>query len=208
MSVCVRLISACNTRMNGYPITMRDDIVRWNKKYRDGNPNPDLEPDSILTSHSDLLDGKGTALDLACGVGHNAIYLAARGYHVIAVDGSITGLRYGRAAIRKQKLPISLIAADLEHFTLPTAYFDLVLIVRFLYRPLFTQIKRSLKPNGLLIYKTFNINHHRKNPGFNEEYLVKHGELKKVFSDFHLIATNDSEGLEDNLTHLIARKPS
>jgi len=186
---------------------MRDDIVRWNQKYREGNPNPGFEPDPILKDHSNLLDGKGTALDLACGVGHNAIYLAARGYRVIAVDGSITGLRYCREAIRGKTLPISLIAADLDHFTLPNGYFDLVLVVRYLYRPLIPQIKRTLKPNGLLIYKTFNINHHHEHPGFNKEYLLRHGELKKSFSEFHLLATNDSGRLQDNLTYLIARKP-
>ena len=198
---------ACNSRMYDHTLAMHDDIARWNQKYREGNPNPEFEPDSILTSHSNLLDGKGTALDLACGVGHNAIYLAARGYRVIAVDGSITGLHYCREAIRGKKLPISLIAADLEHFTLPNAYFDLVLVVRFLYRPLIPRIKRSIKPNGLVIYKTFNANHRQNRPGFNKEYLLRHGELKKSFSDFHLLATNDSNLLANSLTYLIARKP-
>ena len=187
---------------------MRDDVERWNQKYRNGNPNPDFDPDPILKSHADLLDGTGTALDLACGVGHNAMYLAGRGYDVIAIDGSVTGLHYCREAIRGKNLRINLIAADLEQVALPQNYFDVVVVVRYLYRPLIVQIKSAIKPGGLVIYKTFNTNHLRDRADFKKEYLLELGEMKTWFADFHSIATNDSPQLKENLTYYIGRKPS
>ncbi len=155
-----------------------------------------------------LLDGKGIALDVACGVGHNAIFLAKRGYDVIAIDGSITGLNYCREAIRASDLRINLVAADLERLSLPPDCFDLVLVIRYLYRPLIAQLKRAVKPGGLVIYQTFNSNHLREKPDFNREYLLEHGELSERFADFQLIATNDSPRLQDSLTYFIGRKPT
>jgi tellurite methyltransferase len=187
---------------------MRHDVERWNRKYSNRNPHADFAPDILLKNYVHLLDGKGIALDVACGVGHNAIYLAQRGYDVIAVDGSIVGLKYCREEIRRKPLRVSLIAADLERFSLPPEYFDLVLVVRYLFRPLIAQLKTAVTPGGLVIYQTFNSNHLRDNPDFKREYLLEHGELTGWFADFQLIATNDSPGLQDSLSYLIGRKPS
>lgn len=186
---------------------MQPDVERWNQKYRRGNPNPHFEPDPLLRNYAHLLDGKGIALDVACGVGHNAIFLAKRGYDVIAIDGSVIGLNYCRETIRASDLRINLVAADLERLSLPPEYFDLVLVVRYLYRPLIAQLKRAVKPGGLVIYQTFNSNHLREKPDFRKEYLLEHGELLEWFADFHLIATNDTPGLQDRLTYLIGSKP-
>ncbi len=187
---------------------MQHDVERWNLKYRAANPNPDFEPDPLLKNHADLLDGKGAALDIACGVGHNAIFLAKRGYDVMAVDGSETGLNYCRAAIRNTPLRIQLVVADLERIVLPRDHFDVALVFRYLYRPLIAQIKSALKPGGLVIYKTFNSNHLRARPDFKREYLLERGELREWFSDFETIETNDSPQLADGLSYLIGRKPS
>ena len=102
---------------------------------------------------------------------------------------------------------INLVAADLEHLTLPPDYFDLVLVVRYLYRPLIAQLKSALKPGGLIIYQTFNSNRLREKPDFNREFLLEHGELSEWFANFQLLATNDSPRLQDSLTYLIGRKP-
>ena len=187
---------------------MQHDVERWNRKYRERNPNPDFIADPLLTNHAPLLDGKGTALDIACGVGHNAIFLAKRGYDVTAIDGSETGLRYCREAVRNTSLRIRLVAADLERIALPRDFFDVVVVVRYLYRPLVAQLKSTLKPGGIVIYKTFNVNHLREKPDFKREYLLERGELREWFANYDAIITNDSPKLDDALTWLIARKPS
>ena len=186
---------------------MQQDVERWNRKYREGNTNPDFIPDSLLTRYASWLDGRGTALDVACGVGHNAIFLAQRGYDVMAIDGSEAGLRYGHEAIRKTSLRIQFIAADLKRIVLRRDFFDVVLVIRYLYRPLVAQIKRALKPGGIVIYKTFNTNQLLEKPDFKRAYLLERGELIELFSDYDVMATNDSLQLEDPVSWLIARKP-
>ena len=101
-----------------------------------------------------------------------------------------------------------LVAADLERIVLPRDYFDVVLVVRFLYRPLLAQIRNTLKPGGLLIYKTFNTNHLRDKPDFKKEYRLEHGELLGWFSDYAPVAANDSPRVTDTCSFLIGRKPA
>lgn len=185
----------------------RADIERWNRKYAGGNPNPAFTPDAIVTEHAQLLDGQGLALDVACGVGHNALYLARRGYEVIAIDGSLSGLRYCRQQLHATPLPVYLVAADLDQFVPPPNRFSLVLVVRFLNRALIPHLKQALVPGGLLIYQTFNRHRLLMNPGFNPDYLLEPGELSALLADFEPIDTNDTPTMRDPSSFWIGRRP-
>ena len=184
------------------------DIERWDRKYAGGNPNPAFAPDAILTQYAHLLDGQGMALDVACGVGHNALYLARRGYEVLAVDGSLTALRYCRRQIASTPLPVHLVVADLDRFVPPPGRFSLVLVVRFLSRALIPHLKRALLPGGLMIYHTFNRHRLLLNPDFNPDYLLEPGELRTLFADFEEIASNDTPAMRDPISHFIGRRPN
>jgi SAM-dependent methyltransferase len=186
----------------------RADRERWDRKYAAGNPNPEFEPDPILVSHASLLNGPGLALDVACGVGHNALYLARRGYEVVAVDGSLVGLRYCRQALAGSALPVHLVAADLDRFPLPERRFDAIVVMRFLSRPLVRELKRALVPGGLVIYQTYNLNWLSFNPDFRREYLLEPGELAQLFADFEPIETNDTPDVQAELSYWIGRRPA
>ena len=72
---------------------MRVDIERWQSTYRRATLAESLNPDPLLSRHSDLFSGEGIAFDIASGTGHAAVYLALRGYEVMAFDCSVEGLR-------------------------------------------------------------------------------------------------------------------
>lgn len=185
----------------------RDDRKHWDSKYAAGNPNPTFDPDPLLVQFSHLLNDRGWALDLACGVAHNALFLARRGYDVVAVDTSLTALRYARDAVHRAGLPVHLVAADVDDFVLPAATFAVVIVFRFLNRALVPHIKQSLAPGGLLIYQTFNTNHLRVAPQMRREYVLEPGELKRLLSGLETIATNDSDEISDTLTYWIGKAP-
>ena len=72
----------------------QDDQIRWNRQHAEsgGSEEPSRFLREVLESESwDLPPGR--ALDLACGKGRNALYLASRGFHVTAVDISPVALR-------------------------------------------------------------------------------------------------------------------
>ena len=67
-----------------------DDRSRWDERYGDRAPVPveAVEPPSAFVDLADLFPVDGTALDLACGDGRGAVWLATRGLDVLAVDVS------------------------------------------------------------------------------------------------------------------------
>jgi SAM-dependent methyltransferase len=180
------------------------DRERWNRKYAAGNPNAAFAPDRLLLEHAHLLPGGGMALDVACGVAHNAMYLARRGYEVVAVDASLAGLRHARAALAAEPLPVHLVAADLEQLALPADCFDVVIVFRFLDRALVPRLKTALAPGGLLIYETFNTNR----PGMNPAYLLRPGELAAMYADFETVETNDTADNRSERSWWIGRRPA
>ena len=86
----------------------------------------------------------GNALDLACGAGRNARYLAQRGWMVTAVDLSV-------AALHLARMP-RIVLADLERNAIPfrAGLFDFVLIINFLHEPLFADALRVLRRGGAI----------------------------------------------------------
>lgn len=72
--------------------------------------------------------GKGTALDLGCGVGTKAIQLAKHGFEVTAVDISLTAIKYAREKTRKEKVRIKFYAKDATDLSfLGNKKYDLIL---------------------------------------------------------------------------------
>ena len=143
-------------------------------------------------------------MDLACGRGQNAIWLASRGYRVLAVDISSVALRIAQTEADARELShrIRFQAVDLDEWSLPPASFDLIVIFRFLDRRLFGSIREGLRPGGLLYYSTRHLGALARYPAANEAYLLRPGELRSAFSGW--MTLHDEEGAED--AQLITRK--
>ena len=184
------------------------DIVKWDGRYRDSTACGRIEPDPELQGACSMIPAGGAALDLACGLGKNALYLALQGCSVTAVDGSIEALRKLEAAAREFGLEqrVHGIQADLDDYSLPEKAFDLVLVVRYLNRALFADIQGALKPGGLLVYKTFNRNILLQRPGFNPDYTIETAELVNAFPGLEIISDKPSEDSE--YAFMIGRRPA
>ena len=186
---------------------MRADRERWDQRYCERHPGTAFRPDSLLSDHRALLDGQGRALDVAAGTAENALFLASLGYDAYAVDISIEGLRIGHRTAQQYGLRLSAVVADLDEYPLPDAWFNVIVVIRYLSRDLFAPLTRALAPNGLLFYKTFNTNRRRQHPGFNPKYLLQPGELVQSFPGFRTIATNDSGHIEADTTYWVGANP-
>ena len=183
------------------------DIVKWDGRYRDSTACASIEPDPELLEAQSLIPRGGTVLDLACGLGKNALYLARQGCSVTAVDGSVEALHKLEAAARAFGLGqrIEGIQADLDDYSLPVKAFDLVLVVRYLNRALFADIDASLRAGGVLIYKTFNRNILKERPGFNPDYTIETEELLNAFPGLEVVSDNRGETSE--YAFMVGRKP-
>ncbi len=146
---------------------------KWNKRYEKLDKIP---PVSATLVRFYTLASEKRALDIACGVGHNALFLAKRGFKVDAIDVSSVALQ----KMTKDE-NIKPILADITQYELPKERYGLVFCANFLERSIFSKIKRTLAPNGILIYETFTYKSQ-----INPAYALKRNELLQIFEDFEI----------------------
>jgi SAM-dependent methyltransferase len=161
------------------------------------------EPSDWVLRWAPLIRAHGAVLDLACGSGRHARWLAARGHEVTAVDRdaeAIAGLR-GVAGV-------TAMAADLEDgspWPLPGRRFDAVVVTNYLHRPLFPRLIESLEERGILIYETFAQGNERFGRPSNPEFLLKPGELLDAFGKALAVVAFEQGRVERPKTAMIQR---
>ena len=131
----------------------------WNDRWQSESGRADwLNPDPDVAAAVPLLKQRGatTVLDLGCGVGRHACYLADAGFRVFAMDASATGLDY--AVHKAQELHLEVAFSDGLMTELPydDNTFDYVLSFNVIYHGdagvvsrAISEIQRVLKPGGL-----------------------------------------------------------
>lgn len=150
------------------------------------------EPPSLWVKRfAPLIRPGGKVLDLACGSGRNARWLAGRGRQVLAVDRDAEAL----AALASHENTVTH-QIDLEHSPWPFARgeFDAIVVCRYLHRPLLSSFVESLADDGLLIYETFMTGQETIGRPRNPEFLLRRDELLRVFAD-HLQVIAFEQGL-------------
>jgi SAM-dependent methyltransferase len=164
---------------------------RWNERYAQADRQwlPE-RPAEWLVEHEALLTGGGRALDVACGDGRNALYLAQLGYMVDAIDVSDVAIDAVRATVRARGLTMTITACvvDLEREPLPAGPYDVIVMLNFLQRDLFTPLAQALAPGGLLLFETLARSHvDELGHSFNPDYLVEPGELLQAFGGLEVV---------------------
>jgi 2-polyprenyl-3-methyl-5-hydroxy-6-metoxy-1,4-benzoquinol methylase len=168
---------------------------RWNDRYGGGGfePFPDA-PAEWLAEHRALLcelratgSDPARALDVACGDGRNARWLAELGFAVDAVDVSDVAVGALRSAAAERGLRVDARVLDLERDPLPAGPYDVVACMNYLQRELFAALEGALAPGGLLLYETFARAHvaelgRRLNPA----YVLQRNELLRAFPALHV----------------------
>ncbi|MEM7248158.1 MAG: methyltransferase domain-containing protein [Acidobacteriota bacterium] len=176
------------------------DPEHWDEKHRAAE---DIGvPLSVVTELAPTLP-RGRALDLACGRGRHALFLAREGFEVLAVDWSSTALRRLREEAERQGLTVTARGHDLVEDGVPAGRFELVLVTRYLERELFPAIQDAVAPGGSLLYETFGVAHHEQHGRPSRGYCLEPGELREAFPELTVVSewTGELEGL-------LARRPS
>jgi SAM-dependent methyltransferase len=195
------------------------DRERWNRRYTARHEARDYAfqptrwlPEVEIRLRPPRLDAR--ALDLACGGGRNAVWLAERGWTVDAWDLSDVGLailarELDRRAARAAPLEVYPQQIDLDTATLPTATYDLVLNLLFLDRRLWPSLGAALRPGGLLVFETF-VDLPAPTGRRSEvspEHLLKPGELRTAFEALGLETVEHDEDGPRGTARLLARRP-
>ena len=181
------------------------DQEKWDHKYGVPEYITGKEPVEWLKSHSDMLNGKGSALDIASGEGRNAVFVAEKGYETLAVDVSTTGLKKAHALADEKGVTIKTCVVDLDNWKIEQNAFDLILCFNFLDRRIFPAIINALKPGGLIFFETFTVDY-LKYSSFKREWVLEHNELLDAFSGLRILGYREVDTNDKAFASLIALK--
>jgi len=188
-------------------LNAESDRQRWDRKYAAGEGPAHFEPKPLLIEHRHLLAG-GRALDVGCGFGGNALYLASQGYQVDAVD--VSGVALVQAAVEAERrgLQLQLVQADLSRWWVRPARYDLIIVFYYLNRELMPGVAAGLRPGGLLLQANRNRSFLEVRPGFSPGYLLEPGELRRLAVDAGLQVVHYSDGRlgAEHSSELIAQR--
>jgi SAM-dependent methyltransferase len=185
-----------------------DDLNRWNAKYSAMAPPVELKPDAWLRE-AIASESPGRALELASGLGHNAIWLARQGWRVDAVDVSTVGLRHAQSFMQNLGLRVNWIEADLDEFVPESGVYDLALVFRFLdRRRLPALLETALRPGGRLVYETFTMSHTRRVDSRmkNPDFALQSDELLQLFPNCDPVSYQECSLTDRDVARLVARR--
>ena len=130
-----------------------------------------------------LIPARAHVLDIACGSGRHASFLAAQGHQVTGIDRDAQALAQLPARVRA-------LQADIENapWPLPGQKFDAVVVTNYLWRPLWPQVLASVRAGGVLIYETFARGNEAYGRPSRPDFLLAPGELLQVCAGWQVVA--------------------
>jgi len=190
----------------------RDRRLHWEDRHASeptiGAPSPFVEEALVALGPPTKIR---RALDLACGRGRHALLLAEHGYRVTAVDYAPSALAKLQAIARTRRLDVTCLAADVTTWPLPTARYDLVVVVNFLDRELFGALRDTVAPGGALLYETFCRDVEPAQQAMRPEFLLAPGELEHLCDGWSVLLRHDGVATHDGRAGaragILARRP-
>lgn len=178
---------------------------KWDKRYLKPNQPPTAA--AVLSQYQQLLPTQGHALDLACGLGGNALFMAQRGLKVSAWDISSVGLGKLQDLAKHRHLTLTTVHRDVEQQPPQPNSFDVICVSYFLHRDITPSLIAALKPGGLLFYQTFTTAN--SNGPSNPRFVLQEGELLGLFAPLDIIDYQEkSPTIADGQAWLVGRKKS
>lgn len=173
-------------------------------------------PHTLLVQALDLMaKAWGTlkgrlALDLACGTGRDAVYMAMQGLKVNAWDNLPDALERCARLAARNGVSIHTECRDVERSpVIPSQAFDVVTCFNFLHRPLMPPIRDCIKPGGFVVYETFTLEQQRRfGKPKSDAHLLNPDELRQLFDGCNIIHYDEHLAAPRRfVASMIARRP-
>lgn len=177
---------------------MQNIRKKWNNRYTAVQvPNQVID---VLELNLHLLPAQGKSLDLACGLGGNALRMAELGFESHAWDLSDSAIDKVEEFAQERYLSVAArqsdISQDEQQIKMHKEGFDVIIVGHFLLREIVPSLISALRPGGLIFYQTFvgeddlydkaDIKPDLwRGPG-NSDFRLKSNELLKLFSQLSI----------------------
>jgi tellurite methyltransferase len=182
------------------------DLAGWEQRYRAQEETSESSPHTVVVESVSALS-PSRALDLACGTGHNALWLAQQGWHVTAVDGSRTAIETLCRRAGKLGVTIDAQVADLEDssFSIEAARYDLIAMCYYFERSLIEPCHQGLVPGGVMVAIALLIESGKEHSTFR----LQPGELRGYFADWDILHYSEGTDVwQHKVAELVARRPA
>jgi tellurite methyltransferase len=191
---------------------MPSERQSWNQRYSRGTHGPS-GPDAFFLQACErfakpLFPAAGDALDVAGGTWRHAIWLAQQGWRVSLIDISDVAIQQARQNAERAGVRLNCAVEDMNAAPLAPARYDLVAVFFYLERQIFRPLIATLRPGGLLIFKTYTSQARERGVGPSHPlHLLQKDELLRAFSgQLHILHHSEPPG--SVIAELVARKPS
>ena len=197
-------------RRGGAPTRPGGDRARWDARYGESGGallfGTDAAP--LLERVARWLPRRGRALDLACGEGQNAVWLAARGLDVTGLDVSPVAVARARALARQRGVRLAARVADLARRGPRRGWYDVVTCFHFLDRRLVPAMAAALRPGGVVVVEVATVRNLRLHPRPGRRYCLEVGELAGWLPGFATLLSREGLMAGHEQAQLVARKPA
>lgn len=166
------------------------DRVRWDQKYA-GRAGAAPGLPQVFAQYVDEIPAAGRALELACGPGSAAVWLAERGLTVWGVDVSAVAIEQAHALADRHGVSdrCRFSVADLDDGLPPGPPVEMILCHRFRDPRLYPAMVSRLTPGGVLAISV--LSEVGSQPGF---FRAAAGELDVAFADLQALAAGEGDG--------------
>jgi SAM-dependent methyltransferase len=178
----------------------------WNNRYRERSAP--VGPAAFVTVElAPLLGPPGRALDLAGGAGRHAVWLAERGWETTMIDTSEVAIALASERVDEADVDLRLVHSDLTVETLPDGPWDLVLIVHYLQRDLFSPAIELLADNGVIAFSIATVRNLERRERPPLPYLLQEGEAPSLVDGLQILHYAEGWSTEDrHEARVVARK--
>lgn len=167
------------------------ELERWETRFRPPDYLFGKAPNAFLEAQAHRFRAGQSALSVADGEGRNGVWLAQQGLDVLAIDFSPTALAKARALAQERGVPLRTEVADVTKWRWPRAAFDVItaIFVQVVFpaqrTEFFVNLKRALKPGGLLLMQGYRLEQltYRTGGPPEAERLYTRAILQEAFGD-------------------------
>jgi SAM-dependent methyltransferase len=189
---------------------MAQDKRHWDSKYEQGLPSL-MKPDPFFVfAYGHFVEpsfpNAGAALDLACGLGRHALWLAIRSWRVCGLDLSEVAVRKLNHSALELNLNLDLFVGDASEHKFGSARFDLIVLFYHADRNLFPKLVSTLNPGGLLICKLslrWNTDARLTAAGTDP---LNRNELPSLFPELHVLYHQERQVRDRGVVEFAGRK--
>ena len=179
------------------------ELERWETRFRAPGYVFGEEPNAFLKSKAHLLSKGQSALSIADGEGRNGVWLAEQGLDVLAVDFSESALAKAQALASRRGVKLRTELADIFTWRWPQAAFEVVVAIftQVAFPPqraeFFLNLKRALKPGGLLLLQGYRVEQLKYGTGGppEAERLYTRALIEKEFGDLAALEIREHDSL-------------